>query len=205
MAKKIDGKLMVPGTLTKKKMQQNWFMSPTCLLFGEHALQGDQPWLYRVNLFLRKFHGYCSDVIPYNKMLRVEYCEGRRRKDTLKIIADSVNGTYYFCISEWGTSSLEKVKALLESCIEDGCFGARAMAIAQTLTEPLDKLNRAHLVVAMVSILLMYWIGNEVDVYLAIIPMLFAINNARASQYPMLKWIPVLMETVFFWMMMVRG
>ena len=203
MANITDAKIMIPGAFTKGKKQKNFYLPPTRFLFGADAVQGKQQFFFGVNLLNKVIHGYYSKPIAYADMERVEYCEGTGAKDTLKIITKEINGTYYFCLSELCASQLEKVKALLEACIEEGGFGEKAAALAEEMKQPLEKSCAGHLKFAAVAFLIMLLMGWYFNVYLAIIPCMFAAFNARVSKYPALSFIPWIVEFIF--VLMVAG
>lgn len=200
MAKTIDGKVMIPGTFTNKKAVPVWHMPATRFLFGEQAIQGEQQWFMKVNLFAKAMYGYYSEPIPYSIMERVEYGDGKAAKNTLKIITNEVNGSYYLCVSEWCEPQIAKVKELLEACIEEGCYGAKAEAIAASFSEPMEKVYNSHLTVAIVCFVLAAVIGWEFSLLLSIIPALISYYNARTTRIPALRWIPLLLIVFYLYL-----
>lgn len=203
MAKKLDAKIMIPSTFTQKKPQGCWHLPATRLLLGENALQAEQQLLLSVNIINKNVHGFKNVTIPYEKIESVEYCEGKRRNSTLKIVTDEIDGTYYLCLSEWAKPALEQIKELLEACAEEGKFGSKAEAVARILEKPMDIIYASHMKVALFTLLLTFVIGYFVSVLLAAIFCMFSTLNARVCKYPLLKWAPLILELIF--LLMIAG
>lgn len=194
MKKVRNEKIMIPGAFCKGKRQNTFYIPPTRFLFGADSVQGDQQFLFRVNMIQKNIHGYYSEPIPYKAMERVEYAEGSSAKNTLKIVTREINGTFYLCLSELCAAQIAQVKALLEACIEEGCFGEKAAALAKELENPLEKTYANHLKLAGISLALMLFIGYYCSVTIASIPCMIAAVNARVTRYPVLSYIPWLIE-----------